>query len=412
MTSATTPGAVETRPSLLILVPSADMYGSDRALLGALGELVRRFQVTMVAAADGPMLREAEALGVEVIVSDDWALRRKFFTPAGIVPAMWRVARTIRLLRSLDHRRSFDVVYANTVANATLPFIGFATSAPVVVHVREVPRTSGRLNDLFFGRIAKVATTLFCNSTYTAEFVAEAQPRLAERIRVIHNGVESAVAAPGGRSVIKVIHDGVEDVADAVPNEAHVAGPLEIVCVGRIHPQKGQGVLIEALRLGTEAGRDWRVHFWGNALAEHRELFDALLAQVEAAGLGDRVVWHGYESDTSILYHGMDVAVIPSTWPEGFSLVTAEAQVAGLPAIATGPGGPTDIIEDGVTGRIVPFDDAGAIVAALVELEDPHRRSKWGVAGRARCLELFGMTRYATRVADSLAELVGTRTRT
>lgn len=396
------------RPSLLVLVPSADMYGSDRALLGALGELTARFQVTMVAAVDGPMLREAERFGTEVIVSPDWALRRRFFTPTGIIPAGWRVARTLRLLRKLDRERSFDVVYANTVANAVLPFLRIATSAPVVVHVREVPRTSGRLNDLFFGRIANVATTLFCNSTYTAEFVAEAQPRLAERIRVIHNGVESSATAtvvrgPGRR--IRVIHDGVDDTTVAHPT--HSSGPLEVVCVGRIHPQKGQGVLIEALRRATADGHDWRVHFWGDALPEHQELADGLIAQVAAAGLDDRVVWHGYQSDTSVLYHGMDVAVIPSTWPEGFSLVTAEAQVAGLPAIATGPGGPTDIIDDGVTGRIVPFDDAVALAAAIVELEDADRRAEWGAAGRRRCLELFSTERYANNVADALSELVG-----
>ena len=388
------------RPSLLILVPSADMYGSDRALLGALAELVERFEVTMVAAVDGPMLSAARALGVEVVVSPDWALRRRFFTPTGIGPALWRVARSLRLLRSLDARRSFDVVYANTVANTLLPFIRLAVRAPLLVHVREVPRTSGRLNDLFFGQISRVASMLVCNSTYTAEFVAEAQPALASRIRVIHNGV--ATVAPGSR--IQVIHDGV-DTGEGVDHEPR-SGALEIVCVGRIHPQKGQAVMIEALRLGVDGGHDWRVHFWGDALPEHQELFAELRRQVAAASLQDRVTWHGYSGDTGTLYRGMDVAVVPSTWPEGFSLVTAEAQAAGLPAIATGPGGPTDIIDDGVTGRLIGFNDPAALVAALVEMEDDATRLAWGEAGRRRCLEKFGTERYARQVADALSGLV------
>lgn len=397
---------------LLVLVPSADLYGSDRALLGALRDLVHDFDVTMVAAADGPMLDEARQLGVSVEVSPDWALRRKFFTPTGIVPAAWRVARSLWMLRRMHRRNPFDVVYANTVANALLPFIRFAVRSPLVVHVREVPRTDGRLNSIFFRQISRVATTLICNSTYTAGFVADARPELAGRIQVIHNGIDAVDTPVGSR--IRIIHDGV-DTGFAVddpagpqgdaPGAAVAGGPLEIVCVGRIHPQKGQGVMIDALAIGVERGHDWRVHFWGDALAEHQHLFDELRARVARLGLDDRVVWHGYERDTAVLYGGMDVAVVPSTWPEGFSLVTAEAQSAGLPAIATGPGGPTDIITDGETGRIIGFDDPLALADALVEMEDDELRARWGRAGRRRVQELFNTRRYSDLVRDALTAI-------
>lgn len=401
------------RRPLLVLVPSADLYGSDRALLGALGDLVDHFDITMVAAVDGPMLAEARGLGVDVVVSPDWALRRKFFTPTGIVPAAVRVARSLWLLRRLHRSRRFEVVYANTVANALLPFIRLAVGAPLVVHVREVPRTDGRLNSIFFRQISRVATTLICNSTYTAGFVADARPELAGRIQVIHNGVAAIESSTGSR--IRIIHDGV-DTADApigqrgpidgdVAPASSVAGPLEVVCVGRIHPQKGQGVLIDALAIGGRRGRDWRAHFWGDALPEHRHLFDELVERVARLGLEDRVVWHGYQRDTAALYDGMDVAVVPSTWPEGFSLVTAEAQSAGLPAIATGPGGPTDIIDDGVTGRIIGFDDPVALADALEELEDDDLRARWGAAGRRRAHELFSMRRYSDQVREALTAI-------
>lgn len=392
------------------MVPSADLYGSDRALLGALGDLVTEFDVTMVAAVDGPMLVAARDLGVEVVVSPDWALRRKFVTPTGILPAAWRVVRSLWLVRRLHRRTPFDVVYANTVANALLPFIRTAIRSPLVVHVREVPRTDGRLNSIYFRQISRVATTLICNSTYTAGFVAEARPELARRIQVIHNGVDAIDARVGSR--IRIIHDGVDTEEGAAAaagaaggtaaGDARRDGPLEVVCVGRIHPQKGQGVMIDALAWGTERGHDWRVHFWGDALPEHQYLLDDLRERVASLGLEDRVRWHGYEQDTSVLYGGMDVAVVPSTWPEGFSLVTAEAQSAGLPAIATGPGGPTDIIVDGETGRIIGFDDPVALAEALAELEDDELRSRWGEAGRRRAQESFSMRRYSDQVRDAL----------
>ena len=374
-------------PTLLILMPSADGYGSDRALVAALDAIVERFEVTIVFAADGPLRAEAARSGATVVMSPDWALRRRFFTPRGIVPALARVGRTVLLVRRLDRQHQFDLVYANTVANAMLPFVHLATKAPVVVHVREVPRTSGRLNSVFFGLVDRVAASLICNSTSTAAFV--------ER---------SVGAGLDGDPRVVVVHDGVEpgEVAEPGPNSA----PLEIVCVGRIHPQKGQGVMIEALRLATLAGHDWRLHVRGDALPEHQWLADELRLKVAEAGLAGRVVWHGYEADTTALYRGMHVAVVPSTWPEGFSLVAAEAQAAGLPVVATGPGGPSDIIEEGVTGRIVPFDDPAAFVGALAELEDAELRRSWGAAARSRATELFSTERYAAGLVGVLESLV------
>lgn len=368
-----------TSPRLLILAPSADGYGSDRAMVSLLDELVTRFDVTLMCAAEGPMLDDARERGVDVVVSPDWALRRRYATPMGIGPAIMRVASTIRSIRKLQRDRPFDIVYVNTVASMLLPFLRAAVSAPIIVHVREVPRTSGRLNRLFFSAISRLASKVICNSTNTERFVLETRPSLS------------------GRTV--VVHDGVAERPPAQPSE--VPG-LQIVCVGRIHPQKGQGVLVSALELGVRDGHDWSVHFWGDNLPEHQELADRLAAQVATAGIGDRVTWHGYGADPVSLYDGMDVAVIPSTWPEGFSLVTAEAQMAGLAAIAT-PGGPADIIEDGVTGRIVPFEDPVALAAALVETDDPERRIAWGQAGRERARRCFTTSVAAERVAEVLA---------
>ena len=207
---------------------------------------------------------------------------------------------------------------------------------------------------------------------------------------------------------MRVVHDGVDAVAPAHPVGGPVGAgtPLEIVCVGRLHPQKGQQVLVDALHLGVGGGHDWRVHFWGDALPEHESLAADLRAAVSAAALDDRVVWHGYGADADAMYAGMDVAVVPSTWPEGFSLVTAEAQAAGLPAIATAPGGPADIVDDGRTGRLIAFDDADALCAALIELESADLRAAWGAAGRRRYEELFTTEHSARAVAMALVEVL------
>lgn len=369
-----------------MLTPSADGYGSDRALIGVVGALLADLDVTVVSAAEGPTLDALRALGADVMVAPDFALRRRFATPTGFLPALARIGRTAMLLRRLHRERRFVGVYVNTVANLILPLVRAAVPAPVVVHVREVPRAGERQNRLFFGQVNRVASVVLTNSTFTADFVSHVEPRLTDRLVVVHDGVDD----PG-------------DVARRGASE----GPLQIVCVGRLHPQKGQAVLLDAVGEAVARGADHHLHFWGDALAEHTEIEQGLHAQVDALGLAGRVTWHGYSSDVAAMYRGMDVAVVPSTWPEGFSLVTAEAQAAGLATIATAPGGPADIIVDGITGRLVGLGDADEIRAALDECADPDTRSSWGRAGRARYLELFTTERSASGVAAAVNRLVG-----
>jgi glycosyltransferase involved in cell wall biosynthesis len=369
-------------PRVLVLTPSADGYGSDRAMhdvVAAMAGPTEPMGVTVLSAADGPTLDRLRALGVEVHVGPDWALRRRSVRPAALPGTLLRVARSAVLVRRLHRQHRFDVVYVNTVASLLLPVVhpALPRSVAVVVHVREMPRTGNRFNRLFFRAVARVADVVLCNSTATASFVAEAAPSLRDRIEVVHDGVTEIQAA-------------------TPPCSAGGDAPLEIVCVGRIHPQKGQQVLLDALVAATAAGRSWRVHLWGEALPEHADIRQALEDVVRRHDLDDRVVWHGYGSDTAEMYGGMDVAVVPSTWPEGFSLVTAEGQMAGLPVVATVPGGPADIVVDGETGLLVPLEDAPALRAALERIDDdPVARRAMGAAGRQRALEQFTATRAA-----------------
>ena len=378
--SAADPTTDSRRPRLLALTPAADLYGSDRALLLALPEILNTFHVTLVSAADGPALAAARRCGAKVVLSADWALRRRALTARGFPTSATAVASTLRLLRRMHRLDPFDLVYANTVANGLLPLLSRAVPRPLVVHVREVPRDRSRLSRLLFGTVERVADRVLCNSRFTADLVATITPGVADRLRVVPDGIEPL------------------DPVSHSPDD----GTLDVVCVARIHPKKGHSVLVDAARIAATKGRRWRIHLWGDALAEHTHLHHSLLRQIDQARLSGVFRWNGFESDTRRLYDGMDVAVVPSVMPEEFSLVTAEAQVVGLPVVATGPGGPSDILIDGTTGLIVPPNDPAALAAALMRIEDLPDRARWGAAGRERVLARFTTRQYAPAVAAEL----------
>jgi glycosyltransferase involved in cell wall biosynthesis len=396
---------------MLALLPSAELYGSDRAAAWVVEDLVNRVDVHVVAAADGPLVQRLRDAGASVQVGADWALRRRYLKPSGLFAMARRAAVTLRMIRRLNRERPFDIVYANTVASTLLPFLRAALpGARIVVHAREIPRTSPRFSRVHFGAIARNADLVIANSSATRSAILAAAPRLRGRTATIPDGVptppEITVGESPGSDLTSSPALPFEAQQDSEPQQSsHPAhAGLRIVCVGRLHPNKGQQHLIDAVGLGVRAGHDWRLDLWGDALPEYHDNVRALRTLIAEHGLTDRVRFRGFGSECSSMYGGNDVAVVPSQWPEGFSLVTVEAQLAGLPVVATKPGGPEDIIVDGETGILVPQSDPVALFEAIRSLEDTELRRKLGAAGRERAASLFTVAQYVPAVSAALLQ--------
>lgn len=372
------------RLRLLIVQPSAELYGADRALLSALPELTETFDVTLAAAAAGPALDRARALGAEVVVLPDFATRRRHLRPLAVAPWLVRVLVAMARLTRLHRRTRFDVIYSNTLVTTIGPLLSAVWRIPHILHVHECPESNAGFLRAVFLTVRLGTDRVVCNSDATRRFVVERAPSLAARTSVVHNGIDLPEPGP-----------------PPPPSDR-----LRITCVARIHPKKGQSVLIEAARTLVADGVPLELHFYGDHLPEHRPLWTALLDRVDEAGLDKVVTWHGFIDDTAAMYRDCDVAVVPSVMPEEFSLVCVEAQSMRLPVVATGPGGAAEVVVDGETGVIVPPDDAPALAAALAYLADrPDRREEMGERGRARMVANFSRAPYGRRMRDLSLEL-------
>lgn len=92
--------------------------------------------------------------------------------------------------------------------------------------------------------------------------------------------------------------------------------------------------------------------------------------------LSNHVVITGHRSDIPYIMTASDVIVHSSSKPEPFGRVIVEGMLSGQPTIATAAGGVLDIIEDGVTGLLVPLQDAKAIAKATLQLLQDRQQSK------------------------------------
>ena len=164
-----------------------------------------------------------------------------------------------------------------------------------------------------------------------------------------------------------------------VPEAVGTAGDRQgFVTVAHLVPQKGIDVLIRALGRTAGAARGWPLTLVGDG--PERE---ALERQVQQAGLQERVQFLGFRSDPQTFLLQAGVFVLPSRF-EGMPNALLEAMAAGLAVVVTDASpGPLEVVEDGVSGLVVPSDDPYALAEALDRLAvDPELRERLGAAAR------------------------------
>jgi glycosyltransferase involved in cell wall biosynthesis len=179
-------------------------------------------------------------------------------------------------------------------------------------------------------------------------------------------------------------------------------GIFVIGTVGRLVPQKGHRHLVEAVRLMLAEGEKVAL-----VIAGEGPLRETLEAQIGTSGLGRHVALTGFRRDIPELMAALDAFVLPSLW-EGFGLVLLEAMAAARPIIASRVSAIPEIVEDGVSGLLVPPGDARALADALILLRrDAGRREALGAAGAERLRREFTLERVLERTTAVYRSVLG-----
>ena len=264
----------------------------------------------------------------------------------GSRPSPVRDARAVRALR----RQRADVVHAHGLrAGALAALAGLPLSRgrragrrPLVVTWHNAQLTGGRAGGLLERLVARRADVTLAASD---DLAARARALGATDVRL------APVAAPA------LVRTG---------RDPDLGSPL-VLAVGRLHPQKGYDVLLDAVaQLGDVVV----------AVAGDGPLEAALRARAPG------VRWLGRRTDVADLLAAADVVVLPSRW-EARSLTAQEALRAGRPLVATAVGGLPELVGDGAL--LVPPGDAAALAAAVRRLlDDPAAAAELAARGAAR----------------------------
>jgi glycosyltransferase involved in cell wall biosynthesis len=177
------------------------------------------------------------------------------------------------------------------------------------------------------------------------------------------------------------------------------ATPL-IGTVAVLRPQKALQVLLDAFAIVARGRPEPHLVLAGTGVSE-----DELRAHAAATGVGDRIHFLGLRQDVNAVWRSIDVGAISSDF-EGTPIAALEAMFNGTPLVTTSVGGLPDLIDDGVSGLLVPRQDPQALAAGLLRLLDaPHEREAFAKAAALR-LDDYRLDRLVGRMEELYERLL------
>ena len=225
----------------------------------------------------------------------------------------------------------------------------------------------------------------------------------AERVIVLGArdkvNLQDALELPSSKVV--VLHNAVPDPN---PSDARrdVDNPVRLLFLGYLSERKGVSDLLQALASDTVSSLDWQLTMAGGGD------LDLYRHKAAALGLADRIVFPGWLDRPAVAEacRQTDILVLPS-YAEGLAMAVLEGLSYGLAVITTPVGAHAEVIEEGVSGLMLPPGDIPVLAAALARtITDPVLRRKLQHGARGRFLEKFEAHAYSARLAALHTELL------
>ena len=324
------------------------------------------------------------------------------------------------LLRTLDPSRFWHRAWTLDQLRRTARFLpvrpydvcycAFGMDAPHALRLRRLGVLRGSLVVAFRGAdttkyVARRGPRVYARTFREARLLLPVCEFLAGRL--------VRLGAPADRVVV---HRTGIDLRRWPYRERHPAAPdgLRLVSVGRLVEKKGIAQVLRAMKLLADRGIHAEYRVVGDGPL--RERLEALAGELGMAG---RVRFEGRQGPAAVRasLERADALVAASVTAadgdeEGIPNVLKEAMASGMPVVGTRHAGIPELIEDGVSGWLVPERDEAALAAALARLAaEPERRRAMGLAGRRRIERDYDIDRLNDRLADLLETLIRPETR-
>lgn len=359
--------------------------------VGLAGALAKRgIRAVLIALDEGGELEPTiRAAGVEQYVLGGRKLRDPRFH--------WRLARVLRHVRpDVVHSHNFAALLHTAVSRRV-------ALVPRMVHTEHAfEYLATKPYDRWVRAASRGCDAFVVVGEQLVPFFRDRVGVAPSRLRVIRNGVDLTIYQPQ-------VNAAAARASLGLPEGGFVVGSA-----GRLAPEKDLAVLVRAIDQARRMRDDVRLVLAGEGVER-----PALEQLVSSLGLTDHVRFLGWRNDVAHVVSGLDLFVL-SSQNEGLPLALLEAMALGVPVASTPVGEIPLVIEDGVSGRLFPVGDSGALAAVILELasDEPRRRN---LAANARAvverqyshgvmvdqyIDAYGLAQTAARHGDEWVHVV------
>lgn len=299
----------------------------------------------------------------------------------------WHVFRTRRRFATLVEKLRPDLVYSqlnyvNTVTGSALARVH--DPPPWICRLAGNPEVEIRFPVVAWTRrVLPRADCVACCSQGTAEAAIRHLRLLPERVRLLPNVVDV---------------ESIQKQSEASSPVRRPAGTTVFVHAGRMTAQKNQSLLLRAFALLGDVNAE----LW---ILGQGPLRGALEAEARRLGIARRLRWLGFQKNPHAVFRQADAFVLSSDY-EGLPNGVIESMICGTPVISTDcPFGPSELIESGQSGFLVPMRDAAAMAAAMRRfVVDSSLAGRCGALAQERAVARF----HPARIVPLYVELFET----
>ena len=348
----------------------------------------------IVTRLDRNVFRPVVACGAEGSLSESL---RRCGIPVFVIPLpslkgeASSVSKAAAGLKELIEKEDIKIIHANSTRSALYALSASKSlNKPVIYHARVL---RDRWADFFLDRyLSRNCKLIIANSNEVAKRFPKR--RGVAKVQVIYNGIDISAFDKTDRQNSRKAY--------GLDSESAAVGIISM-----LEPRKGHGVLLDAFRIVRANVPSARLLIAGSEPPGAGGWRQVLENSIRSYGLSDSVRLIGEVHDVASFMCAIDVFAFPVIKPEGFGRVVIEAYAARRAVVASNLGALKEIIENGISGFLLPPGKINALADAIIELlGDGALRARLGEAGRRRAEAEFNIDRLVDKVSACYRELL------
>ena len=375
---------------VLVIYGSSDLYGASKNLIRSLEGFKRMgWKSISILPHDGPLVEIIKKSGFEVILMEHGVLRRQNLTPIGLLTLFGQIFSSFFKLSALIKKEKISLIYTNSNANSIGGLLKLRTGIPHIWHIHEIIERPKWFKLLLETYIKLTEDRVICVSKAVINNFSGINPA---KLKLLYNGIDTHPYAKANYNLKSEI---------GIPENKLLIG-----MVARVNLWKGQFYFLE---IAAQLKKKYpKLHFVmaGDAFPGYEYLYDAIHSLTQKLGLEDSVTNLGFRLDIPEILSGLDIFVLPSILPDPLPTTVLEGMAAGKSVVATRQGGATEMVIEGETGFLIPWDNPqGAVLVFEKLIESAELREKLGKAGQQRVNDYFNEEKYLENFGILISEV-------